>query len=548
MLIIALLLLVVCMFAGLVACDDNDDNDYNVGNYDGSRFEGVDDSIHADMLDAYINGGLSYSYAHEEEYPIWVFYSPHFYSSTEVQYWSNVNLSVRYHWTMYSYNDESLESSGFGAYLEIFGFDNKASADANESKVDAYVAEFTDGGEYVTFIKSRPYDNVIMYESRQGLFNDFKNSTMPAGKITQKKLDFVNNAIAKELKESESVYYYFNPGQYFNVEANPVIGNCTRHYYATENEDEFFGYDTPNGGNPGGCVNQVAEENRTASSYTEQDGETYYAFLQEKPGIRLEHPYSTDTSRYEVTGFFYDTATATLNIPAEYNGLPVTSIDLWNNDFSGVTAITIPNSITNIKLDGDFCGITSLTIPKSVANIELSGFYNLETITVASDNPTLYSKNNCIIVKSGYNAGTLLAGCKNSVIPTDGSVTRIGRFAFSQCTTITSINIPDGVIAIDQYSFEYCSGLTNIVLPDSVQYIDTDAFRACYNLESITIPDINASLNGLRFDSCFNLKNITFKGTMAKWKEVYSDKYDESTGNFTVHCTDGDLDKNGNEI
>lgn len=56
----------------------------------------------------------------------------------------------------------------------------------------------------------------------------------------------------------------------------------------------------------------------------------------------------------------------------------------------------------------------------------------------------------------------LIAGCKNSVIPTDGSVTSIGNYAFYDCSGLTSINIPDSVISISIYAFSSCSDLTSI--------------------------------------------------------------------------------------
>ncbi len=61
--------------------------------------------------------------------------------------------------------------------------------------------------------------------------------------------------------------------------------------------------------------------------------------------------------------------------------------------------------------------------------------------------------------------------------------------AFEDCTSLTSITIPDSVIHIGDSVFENCSSLESITLPDSVIYIGDSAFENCSSLESITLPD-----------------------------------------------------------
>jgi len=56
----------------------------------------------------------------------------------------------------------------------------------------------------------------------------------------------------------------------------------------------------------------------------------------------------------------------------------------------------------------------------------------------------------------------LILGCKNSAIPNDGSVTRIGDFAFKGCTELTSITIPDSVTSIGRSAFIGCPSLIDI--------------------------------------------------------------------------------------
>lgn len=87
-------------------------------------------------------------------------------------------------------------------------------------------------------------------------------------------------------------------------------------------------------------------------------------------------------------------------------------------------------------------------------------------------------------------------------------VLRIGVSAFSDCSNLTSITIPDSVTSIGVCAFYHCSNLTSISIPDSVTCIDEHAFYYCSNLTSITIPDSAASIGRFAFYSCNNLTSI----------------------------------------
>ena len=91
------------------------------------------------------------------------------------------------------------------------------------------------------------------------------------------------------------------------------------------------------------------------------------------------------------------------------------------------------------------------------------------------------------------------ATSNNLVIPVTHNglpVTRIGDNAFSGCSGLTSVTIPDSVTGIGSGAFYGCSGLTTIVIPDSVVSIGSSAFRNCSGLTSVKIPFVGEKADG----------------------------------------------------
>ena len=244
----------------------------------------------------------------------------------------------------------------------------------------------------------------------------------------------------------------------------------------------------------------------------------------------------------------------------------------------------IPDSVTSIGEHAfDNCdSLTSIVIPDSVTSIGWYAFNDcdsLETLTVAPGNPKYHSAGNCIIETA---TKTLVVGCKSSVIPDDGSVTSIGRRAFNNCDSLTSIVIPDSVTSIGWYAFYGCDSLESITLPfvgatkdgtsnthfgyifgassysdngndvpsslkeviitggtsigsltfyncdsltsvtigNGVTSICEGAFAGCFSLASVIIPDSVTSIEGGAFLVCKALTSVTFEGTMAQWNSV----------------------------
>ena len=177
---------------------------------------------------------------------------------------------------------------------------------------------------------------------------------------------------------------------------------------------------------------------------------------------------------------------------------------------TGLTSITIPNSVTSIG-GGAFygcTGLTSITIPNSVTSIgddAFSGCTGLTSIDVESGNTIYDSRNNCnAIIETSTN--TLIQGCKTTIIP--NSVTSIGGSAFEDCTGLTSVTIPNSVTSIGGSAFSGCTGLTSVAIGNSVTSIGGSAFYGCTDITSITIGNNVTSIGESAFEDCTGLTSI----------------------------------------
>ena len=255
-------------------------------------------------------------------------------------------------------------------------------------------------------------------------------------------------------------------------------------------------------------------ENKTAEvTYQYNWSENNYSGV---TNITIPSIISYDGTAYSVTSigdeaFLYCLSLTSITIPNS-----VTSIGNYAFSYcSSLTSITIPNSVTSI---GDYAfancsSLTSISIPNSVTSIGNEAFYHCSSLTsitipnsvtsignyafsYCSSLTTIEIPNSVTSIGEDAFSGTPWLnnqpdGCiyinnllytykgempENTHIDVKEGTTIIYNNAFSGCSSLTSITIPNSVTSIGEYAFYKCSSLTSITIPNSVTYLGVEAF------------------------------------------------------------------------
>jgi hypothetical protein len=171
--------------------------------------------------------------------------------------------------------------------------------------------------------------------------------------------------------------------------------------------------------------------------------------------------------------------------------------------YNSLASVTIGNSVTSI---GDyafrFCSsLPSIVIPNSVTSIGSLAFYN--TAWLSNQKEGLVYIGNMLYTYGG------VMPLNTSITIREGTL-GIADYAFSSCTGLTSVIIPNSVTNIGICAFNYCSSLASVTIGNGVTSIGSMAFYYCSRLTSVTIGNSVASIGSYAFGGCSRLSTVNF--------------------------------------
>jgi hypothetical protein len=225
-------------------------------------------------------------------------------------------------------------------------------------------------------------------------------------------------------------------------------------------------------------------------------------------------PYTYTTNNGTITLTKYTGSGGAVTIPSAIDGVPVTSVGHMAFYYcTSLTSVTISNSVTSIGTGAfSFCpSLTNITIGNSVTSIGDSAFQNCTSLMAINVEPpnAAYSSVDGVLFNKSQTTLIQCPGGKPGTYTIPNTVSSIGSWAFSYCTSLTCVTIPDSVTSIGSSAFCSCISLSNITIPDSVTSIGSSAFSSCTSLGDLTIGNSVTNLGSFAFQSCISLTSVT---------------------------------------
>ncbi len=170
--------------------------------------------------------------------------------------------------------------------------------------------------------------------------------------------------------------------------------------------------------------------------------------------------------------------------------------------------------------DGSIYDLVNVSIPSSVTY----AYEGQESVTYTVEGIARYAFEDCTSLTSltlpntikamGDEAFCRCTGLTSVIIP--NSVTYMGWNVFSDCTNLTSIELSTNLSEIGLSCFANCKSLTSITIPSSLEYINMVAFTGCSSLVSVTIPEGVKKIGESAFNGCSSLKEIIIPNSVTE--------------------------------
>ncbi len=168
--------------------------------------------------------------------------------------------------------------------------------------------------------------------------------------------------------------------------------------------------------------------------------------------------------------------------------------------------------------------ITSVYIHENlkVSPQGLAGISNLQSITVAENNPNHQSIDGVFLNKAGT-ALLQYPTAKGGSYTIPHGVTYIVSDAFAEITVPFSVTFPETMDSIYSKAFYNSSGLTEVAFNDGIRFIYGQAFQNCTNLTGLTLPASLDTLHEYAFSNCTSITSVEIPTNVLRvWDYAFS--------------------------
>ena len=341
-----------------------------------------------------------------------------------------------------------------------------------------------------------------------GQISGLRNNTLLSGNLV---LYFANVPAGTEITLPENMYYYNTDvkkyvdwGDGSEIEESAARSEASHTYKTSGNYTVTIKSDSMRFG---------------ASNYQPSFSDNFKTYI-----TRIYFPDEAKEIRWS------DSTDAFPNLETVAFGSSATYIVWYFTKSNKITSLFIPDTATYVYFGGmNGTSISHFVVPKNVTtfthnNVDsLSGISSLTSLEIYSSSIGVGASNckNLQTLEIGGNAKSVqrYAGCSNlsSVVFTSPSqITSIVNSAFSNCSSLSSIEIPQSVTSIGNYAFENCSSLSSIVIPEKVTSLGYRAFQNCSELSSVRLGSLITQIEDYTFNGCINLNDINFPEGLTK--------------------------------
>ena len=204
------------------------------------------------------------------------------------------------------------------------------------------------------------------------------------------------------------------------------------------------------------------------------------------------------------------------------------------------------------------CDALESVVASNNGYIGSKAFYDCDALLTAdlSNSGPIYSEafSSCNSLKTallninGYIGYDSFSGCNNLNSVTIGNkVTEIVNYAFSRCSLLPEINLPDNITSLGECAFSRCSSLKDVTIGRGIGSLPPNVFSDCSSLPSIFIPANILSISGYAFKGCTSLGDVTFEQnlrapqTFPDWTSTNHAHSSSSSHQYSIVVQAGDV-------